>query len=112
VDTQEQAGRPEPQLTTKLQQRGWVGLIALLLALVIVAMLAQTALKRYGLLAAADAPAKTAASRAPGDATPADVDPATAAPIPRNALERARGLENAVRKQADDLGKQIDDTAK
>jgi hypothetical protein len=112
VDTQEQAGRPEPQLTPEIRQRGWVGLIALLLALVIVAMLAQTALKRYGLLATADAPAKATASRVPGDAAPVEVDPAAAAPTPRNALERARGLENAVRRQADDLGKQIDDTAK
>jgi hypothetical protein len=38
------------------------------------------------------------------------VDAATA--TPRNAIERARGLENAVRQQADDLGRQIDDTAK
>jgi hypothetical protein len=51
VDTQEQAGRPEPQLT--LRQRGWVGLVVLLLALVIVAVLAQTALKHDGLLAPA-----------------------------------------------------------
>jgi hypothetical protein len=109
VDTQEQAGRPDAQLTLR-RQRGWVGLVVLLLALGIVAVLAQTALKRYGLLAGADAPEKTTASRVPGPAAPIDVDPAAA--TPRNALERARGLENTVRKQADNLGKQIDDTAK
>jgi hypothetical protein len=38
------------------------------------------------------------------------VDAATA--TPRNALDRARGMENMVRKQADEMGKQIDDTAK
>ena len=97
---------------TAWRQRGWVGLVALLLALVIVAMLAQTALRRYGLLAAGDAPAKNTASRVSGDAAPAELDPATVAPTPRNALERARGVENTVRRQADELGKQIDDTAK
>lgn len=110
MDTQEQAGRPVPQLTPR--QRGWVGLVVLLLALVIVAVLAQTALKHYGLLATADAPARVDARRVPGDAAPVEQDAATAAPIPRNALERARGVENTVRKQADELGKQIDDTAK
>jgi hypothetical protein len=81
----------------------------LLLALVIVAVLAQTALKRYGLLAPADTPAKTSARLQASDAS-GQVDAAT--PTPRNALERARGMEDAVRKQADDLGRQIDDTAK
>jgi hypothetical protein len=109
VDTQEQAGRPVPQLTPR--QRGWVGLVVLLLALVIVAVLAQTALKHYGLLAAADAP-REEARRVPGDAALVEPDPATVTPTPRNALERARGMENTVRKQADELGKQIDDAAK
>ncbi|MGH8849912.1 MAG: hypothetical protein ACREYD_02865, partial [Casimicrobiaceae bacterium] len=61
---------------TARRQRGWVGLVVLLLALVIVAMLAQTALRHYGLLARADAPAKTATPRVPGDAAPAELDPA------------------------------------
>jgi hypothetical protein len=80
----------------------------LLLALVIVAVLAQTALKRYGLLG--DSATANSSARGATAVSPGEVDPATT--TPRNALERARGLENAVRKQADDLGKQIDDTAK
>ena len=109
MDTQEQAGRPIPQLTHS-RQRGWVGLVALLLALVIVAVLAQSALKHYGLLAPADAPAKTSARLQASDAS-GQVDAATT--TPRNALERARGMEGGtVRKQADDLGRQIDDAAK
>jgi len=103
VDTQEQARRPEPQLRRKGQD-GWVGLVVLLLALVIVAVLAQTALKHYGPLDAADAPARQRAAAATG------VD--SAAATPRKAIERARGLENAMKQQADDLGKQIDDAAK
>ena len=108
MDTQEQAGRPEPQLT--LRQRGWVGLVVLLQALVIVAVLAQTALKHYGLLAAADTSAANARARLQAPDASGRVDAATA--TPRNALERARGMENVVRQQADDLGRQIDETAK
>jgi hypothetical protein len=108
VDTQEQAGRPEPQLT--LRQRGWVGLVVLLLALVIVAVLAQTALKHYGLLAPADTPAVNASARGQAPDASGQLDSATT--TPRNAVERARGVENAVRRQADELGKQIDDAAK
>lgn len=109
MDTQKQAGRPEPQLTHPCQ-RGWVGLIVLLLALVIVAVLAQTALKRYGLLAPAETSAVNTSARVQAADAPSQVD--SAITTPRNALERARGVENAVRRQADDLGKQIDDTAK
>jgi hypothetical protein len=104
VDTQEQAGRPEPQLT--LRQRGWVGLVVLLLALVIVAVLAQTALKHYGLLA----PSVNTSAREQATDGSGQLDSATT--TPRNAIERARGVENTVRRQADELGKQIDDTAK
>ena len=109
MDTQEQAGRPDPQLTLK-GQRGWVGLVVLLLALVIVAVLAQSALKHYGLLAPADTPAVNASARVQAADAPVELDPA--ATTPRNALERARGMENAVRRQADDLGKRIDDSTK
>jgi hypothetical protein len=82
----------------------------LLLALVIVAVLAQTALKRYGLLAPADTPAASTSARVQAAEAPSQPDAATT--TPRNALERARGMESAVRRQADDLGKQIDDAAK
>jgi hypothetical protein len=83
--------------------------VVLLLALVIVAVLAQTALKHYGLLAPADAPVGTSARGQAPDGS-GQLDSATT--TPRNALERARGMENMVRKQADEMGKQIDDTAK
>lgn len=88
-----------------------MGLVALLLALAIVAVLAQTALKRYGLLGPRDAARSAAVGRVSGDAAPRELDPATVAP-PLNALERARGVEGAVRQQADELGKRIDDAAK
>jgi hypothetical protein len=85
-------------------------LVVLLLALVIVAVLAQTALKHYGLLAPADTTtAKVPAGVEVPDAS-GQVDAATM--TPRNALERARGMENTVRNQADEQGRQIDDAAK
>ena len=92
------------------RQRGWVGLVVLLLALVIVAVLAQRALKYYGLLTPVDTPAAKTAARLQAPDASGQVDAATA--TPRNALERARGMENVVRQQADDLGSKIDDTAK
>ena len=97
------------------RQRGWIGLVVLVLALVIVAVLAQTTLKQYGLLGGFDASQKSArpgeATRAPGAVAPASID-MTSAPVPAEALERARGLESAVQQQAQDLGKRIDDASK
>lgn len=80
----------------------------LLLALVIVAMLAQTALKRYGLLADDRSATKTAGPRGVGPTTPVDVDPTSVTPAPADAIERARGVESTLQKQADDMGKRID----
>jgi hypothetical protein len=96
-------------------QRGWIGLIGLLLALVIVALLAQKVLKAYGLLPGAEAGATPAAERGPrgpGGTTPAPLDPTVAAPTPTAAIERARGLESSVQQQAQDINKRIDDEAK
>jgi hypothetical protein len=85
-------------------------LIVLLLALLIVAILAQTALKRYGLLSSADAP--DARARAPAMAAPAEIDATAPVSAPRNAIERARSLQEDVRQQAEDAGKKIDDETK
>jgi hypothetical protein len=94
------------------RQRGWIGLIGLLLALVIVALLMQKLLKTYGLLSGAEPATKTAAPRGPGDASPAPVDATVVTPTPGAALERARGLESAVQEQAKDINKRMDDEAK
>ena len=82
----------------------------LLLALVIVAVLAQTALKHYGLLAPADTTTAKASARMQVPDASGQVDAATM--TPRNALERARGLESAVQQQAADQAKRIDDALK
>lgn len=73
-------------------QRGWVGLVVLLLALVIVAWLAKTALTSYGL--AGKPPAA-----APG-APPTD---------PR---ERARAVEQIVIEKARETARQVDEAEK
>ncbi len=97
------------------RQRGWLGLIGLLLALVIVAVLAQKVLKTYGLLPGAEPATKSAAERGPrgpGEVTPAPMDTTGVTPAPRAAIERARGLENAVQQQANEINKRMDETAK
>ncbi len=97
------------------RQRGWIGLIGLLLALVIVALLAQKLLKTYGLIQDTEPGAKSTAGRGvrgPGEASPAPMDATEATPAPAAAIERARGLESAVQQQAQDMNKRIDDAAK
>jgi len=94
------------------RQRGWIGLIGLLLALLIVAVLAQKVLKTYGLLAGAEPGAKSADGRGPGGISSAPVDPTGVQATPAAALERARGLESSVQQQANDLDKRIDETSK
>ena len=87
------------------RQRGWVGLVVLLVALVIVAMLAKTALQQYGLTGKAT----TASQATPVGQAPQDL---TTAPAPVDAMQRARGVEQSVQQQADDLNKRIDEASK
>ena len=82
------------------RQRGWVGLVVILIALLIVAVMAQKALKTYGLVPGAEE-TRRADAPAPGEATTA---PAT----PANAMQRARGLEQQVQRDAQDQAKRID----
>ena len=92
--------------TSRSHQRGWAGLIGLLVALVIVGMLLKTVLQQYG-LTGTTGPASKAT---PVDSVSHDV---TATEVtPRNAIERARGLESAVQQQAVDNAKRIDDALK
>jgi hypothetical protein len=93
------------------RQRGWVGLIAILIALAIIAVLAQTVLKTYGLVPGAGTSAK-AGPRGPGVAAPAEVDPTAATPAPSTPIDRARGLEQQVQRDAQDLGRRIDEQTK
>ena len=112
MDPEEQARRPESQLTLRAvdRQRGWIGLIAILIALVIVAVLAQTVLKTYGVLPGAET--SRAGARGPGAAAPAEIDPTVAAPTPSTPIERARGVEQQLQRDAQELGRRVDEQTK
>jgi len=88
-------------------------MVVLLVALVIVALLAQSALRQYGLLGGAPPAGKSAdAERVPGGAAPASPDPSTAALPPRAPMERARAVEQTVQQGAQDLSRRIDEQTK
>jgi hypothetical protein len=73
------------------RQRGWAGLLALLLALAIVAWLARDALHKYGMV-----PTTPGVAPAAGPGTAGESEPA-----PRSPLDAARGLESTLRQQED-----------
>ena len=83
------------------RERGWVGLAVILLALVIVGLLARTALKAYGIT---EEVGKGTRAAAPG-ATEAEQ---AATITPRNALERAGGVPDMVKQGAIEQEKRID----
>jgi hypothetical protein len=99
------------------RQRGWAGLVAILIALAIVAWLSKDALKQYGLMSGLGPPTKampaTERVRGPGvGVTEASPDVTTATPAPFGALERARGVEGMVKEQAAENARRIDDATK
>ena len=86
------------------RQRGWIGMIGLLLALVIVAYLAKDALLKYGMMPSGDTtaikagtPGERARMPAAVDASGTIVDSAPAAPA--SAIDKARGVENMLKQQ-------------
>ena len=97
---------PRPsRLAPRARQTGWIGLIGLLIALVIVAVLAQTVLRSYGLFGS-----ERTAARDASEARPASGD--ASRPAPANPMERARGLEQEVQRGAQDMGRRIDEQTK
>ena len=99
-------------MRTMRRQRGWVGLIVLLIALVIVGLLSQKLLKQMGLFSEDRVTTKTAGPRGPGPASAAPIDATGATPVPGNVVERARGLESSLQQQTQDLGQRIDSQTK
>lgn len=86
------------------RQRGWVGMIVLLLALVIVAYLSKDALMKYGMMPMgettvikAGSPGERARAPAAVDASGATIE--AAPPTPTTAIDRARGVENTLKQQ-------------
>jgi hypothetical protein len=100
----EQVIRGFPHRESPVRQRGWVGLVVILLALVVVAILAKDALKQYGFApgAAVSTGAATPGerARAPGAAGVESADVGATPASPAAALDRARGVEDMVRRQA------------
>jgi len=99
------------------RQAGYLGLVVILIAVLIVAWLSVDALKRYGLMSGVGTPAKTAPSaeraRGPGvGVTDAAPDVSAVTPAPLDALDKARGLESAVREQAAEQSRRIDQGVK
>jgi len=93
-----------------VREWGGVGLVVILVALVVVALLASQALKQYGLAPQAAASKTTRpdggrASAAAGIEAPM-VD--SAPPTAGAALERARGVEEMVKRQADERAAEMD----
>ncbi len=84
------------------RQKGWLGLIGLVLALVIVALMARTLLKEYG-LAGGTSEAQAKHVKAAGN----EAEDA-ASVTPRDAMARARALQAQVRQDAIDQEKRID----
>jgi len=96
---------------SQIRERGWIGLVGLLIALVIVAVLAQTLLKTYGLLPGPDAAVK-AGPRGVGAVGPAAADPTVATPAAATPIERARGVEQQLQRDAQDLARRVDESTK
>jgi len=96
--------RPNLNLPSASRQRGWAGIIVILVALVLVAWLAKDALKGYGLAkpdtftTKAGTPAERA--RSPGAGGIEAFDPGSAPPSTGSAIERARGVEEMLKSQA------------
>ena len=96
----------------RARERGWVGLVVILVALVIVAFLAKDALRQYGLtpgkptVTKAGTPGERA--RAAGAVGGEALDVETAPQTPATVLERARGVEEMVKREADERASRMD----
>jgi hypothetical protein len=98
-------GRRRAAPGSRHRQRGWVGMIVLLLALLIVAWLAKDALHKYGLVPDAETVTRSATGGARTGSGAAgaveNADPTAAIPAPTNPLDKARGVESMIKQQED-----------
>src|SRR5207248_1022578 len=75
------------------------------------AVLAQTVLKTYGLLPGSDVTVESG-PRGVGAVGPVPVDSTIAMPAPTTPVERARGVEQQLQRDAQDFARRIDESAK
>ena len=96
-------------MRTRARQRGWAGLIGLLIALAIVLLLGRTVLQQMGVLSPHPPAASTPVSRqlAPDDAA-ASAQAATASPSYSAPIERARSVDAMVQQQARDAAARVE----
>ena len=90
------------------RQRGWVGMIVILIALAIVAWMSKDALLKYGMMAGSGTTVVKGGGATPGERTGSAaagaverMDPTGSAPAPTTAIERARGVEGMIKGAAD-----------
>lgn len=81
------------------RQRGWVGMVVLLIALLIVVWLSKDALVKYGLFGGGPTTTKRSGAAA-GSA--ADTDPNAATPA--NVMEKAKALEGLLQQESSKRG--------
>ena len=131
MDPEEQARRSGEELTRRTSgatrgrpcndastgSAGGSGLIALLIAVLIVAWLAKDALRDYGLLPAQDEEAvesrePTGLQRSPTPAAVSESPPGGASTSYQRPLERARSVESTVTRGAEAQGRRIDDATR
>jgi len=92
------------------REGGWVGMVVLLLALLIVAWLAKDALKSYGLTGQATTTVTTKAgtpgerARAPAAVDASGATAESAAPVQTAPLDRARGVGDMLKQQEGQRG--------
>ncbi len=98
------------------RQRGWIGTIGVLLALVIIAWLLKDALKEYGLATSAEkaveAAEPTGLQRSPTPAAVSAPPPSGATPSFQAPLERARSVESTVTRGAEAQGRRVEDATR
>src|SRR5262245_44486200 len=90
-------------MQTLQKQRGWMGILALLFAVAIVALMARSALREYGLYPGSSARVEGTERVDPYKGirvAPAGVDPTAATPVPDDPMARVRQIGNTVRDRA------------
>jgi len=90
------------------RQRGWVGMIVILIALAIVAWMSKDALLKYGMLTGGGTTVVKGGAATPGERTGSGIagdvdrmDPSVSAPAPTTPIEKARAVEGMVQRAAD-----------
>ena len=92
------------------RQRGWAGLLVLLLAILVVGFLAKDALMKYGLSGSTvvGAPAPKGSPDSTGSTPSGGGAPSQS----RTPIARARAADEVVRTQSEEIKRKIDDAAK